>query len=256
MDEADILADRKIIISDGKIRCSGSSVYLKNHFNMQYLLNIETKMKYKNEITEVVLKHIPEAKYINNSNYNNQGNEKDNYCYTWSLPMSLTNKYFDLLNELESLKGKILNQISLDSPYLEDLFIKVTSENFEKRNSDNDLIPDFHQTQNLIENHSLPKLKDVKKKGFINKTLRFIKYRFLLLMRNLTFLLIYIAVPLVVLGFTVFSIKDHLNENMSVNFHEKDVSSPKLYSGYQLNYDIKNSNINDKVIKELFDKTV
>ncbi|OUM65775.1 hypothetical protein PIROE2DRAFT_32917, partial [Piromyces sp. E2] len=38
MDEADILADRKVILNRGKVRCLGTSLYLKNHFNMNYNL--------------------------------------------------------------------------------------------------------------------------------------------------------------------------------------------------------------------------
>jgi ATP-binding cassette subfamily A (ABC1) protein 5 len=36
MDEADILADRKAIMSNGTIRCYGSSLFLKNKFGVGY----------------------------------------------------------------------------------------------------------------------------------------------------------------------------------------------------------------------------
>lgn len=38
MDEADILADRKTIMSKGKLRCCGSSLFLKNKFGLGYHL--------------------------------------------------------------------------------------------------------------------------------------------------------------------------------------------------------------------------
>lgn len=38
MDEADILADRKAVISKGKLRCCGSSLFLKNKFGIGYHL--------------------------------------------------------------------------------------------------------------------------------------------------------------------------------------------------------------------------
>ncbi|OUM59228.1 hypothetical protein PIROE2DRAFT_47274, partial [Piromyces sp. E2] len=119
MDEADILTDRKIIINNGNIRCSGSSVYLKNHFNMQYLLNIETKANYmfQNDIENIILKHIPEAKYSSHqpSHHENKmsndtivsdspdvaGNMEKNQCFTWLLPMSSSNHYYELFRELE-----------------------------------------------------------------------------------------------------------------------------------------------------------
>ncbi|ORX75938.1 P-loop containing nucleoside triphosphate hydrolase protein, partial [Anaeromyces robustus] len=43
MDEADLLADRKMIISNGNITCLGSSLFLKNCFNMNYALDIYAK---------------------------------------------------------------------------------------------------------------------------------------------------------------------------------------------------------------------
>jgi ATP-binding cassette subfamily A (ABC1) protein 5 len=38
MDEADILADRKAIISKGKLLCVGSSLFLKNKYGLGYHL--------------------------------------------------------------------------------------------------------------------------------------------------------------------------------------------------------------------------
>ena len=38
MDEADLLADRKAIISHGSLRCYGSSLFLKNRFGLGYYL--------------------------------------------------------------------------------------------------------------------------------------------------------------------------------------------------------------------------
>jgi ATP-binding cassette subfamily A (ABC1) protein 5 len=38
MDEADILADRKAIITKGKLKCIGSSLFLKNRFGLGYHL--------------------------------------------------------------------------------------------------------------------------------------------------------------------------------------------------------------------------
>ena len=38
MDEADLLADRKAIVSQGQLRCLGSSLFLKNKFGVGYHL--------------------------------------------------------------------------------------------------------------------------------------------------------------------------------------------------------------------------
>merc|ERR1711871_120806 len=36
MDEADLLADQKAIIAHGRLRCVGSSMFLKSHFGLGY----------------------------------------------------------------------------------------------------------------------------------------------------------------------------------------------------------------------------
>ncbi|KAJ6658442.1 hypothetical protein lerEdw1_020146, partial [Lerista edwardsae] len=45
MDEADILGDRVAILSQGKLHCSGSPVFLKNSFGSGYYLTLVRKMK-------------------------------------------------------------------------------------------------------------------------------------------------------------------------------------------------------------------
>ena len=64
MDEADIIADRKLILNRGSIRCLGSSVYLKSHFHMKYSLEVETTSP--DEVGQLIKQHIPEAEYYNN----------------------------------------------------------------------------------------------------------------------------------------------------------------------------------------------
>uniref|UniRef100_A0A8C8BMC0 P-type phospholipid transporter n=1 Tax=Otus sunia TaxID=257818 RepID=A0A8C8BMC0_9STRI len=81
MDEADILGDRVAIISQGKLFCSGSPVFLKNCFGSGFYLTLVRKMKttrirrvkiidgYEalrdlNELAEVIHHHVPEARLI------------------------------------------------------------------------------------------------------------------------------------------------------------------------------------------------
>uniref|UniRef100_A0A669QXB7 ATP binding cassette subfamily A member 4 n=1 Tax=Phasianus colchicus TaxID=9054 RepID=A0A669QXB7_PHACC len=91
MDEADILGDRIAIISQGKLFCSGSPVFLKNCFGSGFYLtlvrkakntrtggsvvsmrfppctcNLKSSCSYLNELAEVIHHHIPEAKLIEN----------------------------------------------------------------------------------------------------------------------------------------------------------------------------------------------
>jgi ATP-binding cassette, subfamily A (ABC1), member 3 len=45
MDEADILGDRICIMADGKIKCCGSSLFLKNRFGVGYNLVVAKKTR-------------------------------------------------------------------------------------------------------------------------------------------------------------------------------------------------------------------
>uniref|UniRef100_A0A7M4FEA2 P-type phospholipid transporter n=1 Tax=Crocodylus porosus TaxID=8502 RepID=A0A7M4FEA2_CROPO len=80
MDEADILGDRIAIISQGKLYCSGSPIFLKNIFGTGFYLTLVRKMKNirckerkdvvstqsSQDLTTLIHHHIPEAKLIEN----------------------------------------------------------------------------------------------------------------------------------------------------------------------------------------------
>lgn len=62
MDEADILGDRIGIMADGKLRCCGSSLFLKNKFGVGYRLSVVKKNNEANpELDAFVTNHIESA---------------------------------------------------------------------------------------------------------------------------------------------------------------------------------------------------
>ncbi|KAI5725432.1 hypothetical protein M8J77_015294 [Diaphorina citri] len=62
MDEADILADRKAVISKGQIRCCGSSLFLKNKFGIGYHLTLVLDtVSHEEAISRLIERHIPSA---------------------------------------------------------------------------------------------------------------------------------------------------------------------------------------------------
>ena len=62
MDEADILGYRIGIMADGKLRCCGSSLFLKNKFGVGYRLSIVKKDNEANPaLDEFVMRNIPTA---------------------------------------------------------------------------------------------------------------------------------------------------------------------------------------------------
>ena len=60
MDEADTLADRIAIMSEGRLLCSGSSLFLKNKYGLGYLLSISKSINKSIENIEIEIKSIIE----------------------------------------------------------------------------------------------------------------------------------------------------------------------------------------------------
>lgn len=63
MDEADYLGDRIGIMGEGRLICSGSSLFLKNRFGVGYSLTL-TKIAPNipsEPIFQVIKKHVPDA---------------------------------------------------------------------------------------------------------------------------------------------------------------------------------------------------
>uniref|UniRef100_A0A8C2T8T8 P-type phospholipid transporter n=1 Tax=Coturnix japonica TaxID=93934 RepID=A0A8C2T8T8_COTJA len=153
MDEADILGDRIAIISQGKLFCSGSPVFLKNCFGSGFYLTLVRKVKNTRtgrnvvsmhfcpcmynlksscsctapshfvavDLTEVIHHHVPEAKLIENI-----GQE---------LVYLLPNKHFkqrsyaSLFRELEETLDDLgLSSFGVSDTPLEEVFLKVTAE--------------------------------------------------------------------------------------------------------------------------------
>ncbi|KAI4488532.1 hypothetical protein M0802_011535 [Mischocyttarus mexicanus] len=62
MDEADILADRKAVISKGRLRCCGSSLFLKNKFGIGYHLTLVLEGNGREHaIARLVSSHVTKA---------------------------------------------------------------------------------------------------------------------------------------------------------------------------------------------------
>ncbi|XP_056019371.1 cholesterol transporter ABCA5-like isoform X3 [Ostrea edulis] len=96
MDEADILADRKAFISKGKLRCCGSSLFLKSRFGIGYHLNMVVEPNCKEgEVTEFVRGHVEGAEFTRV-----HGKE-----LSYTLPLDKVSQFSGLFSELERSTG-------------------------------------------------------------------------------------------------------------------------------------------------------
>ncbi|XP_021514207.2 ABC-type organic anion transporter ABCA8A-like isoform X2 [Meriones unguiculatus] len=116
MDEADILADRKVFISKGKLKCAGSSLFLKKKWGIGYHLSLQLNETCVHErITSLVKQHIPDSKLSEES----EG--KLNYI----LPLETTNKFPDLYRDLEKFPDLGIENYGVSITTLTEVFLKL-----------------------------------------------------------------------------------------------------------------------------------
>ena len=100
MDEADLLGDRIAIMGDGKLKCCGSSLFLKRAFGVGYNMTIEKKdaTAFNSEVmTEVVMSRIPSASVLTDV-----GTE-----LTFQLPLNCSNQFQPLFEYIDTNEGAL-----------------------------------------------------------------------------------------------------------------------------------------------------
>ncbi|ORY22414.1 P-loop containing nucleoside triphosphate hydrolase protein [Neocallimastix californiae] len=221
MDEADFLADRKMIISKGKILCLGSSIFLKTKFNMNYTIDIQIKQIHnKKEILldrlienycpgSTTTKHI-QKNYFSNSNEIKNGSiygkendeEEDYYIISYSLPIKYSKSFSALFTKLNqwikdpyySIKG-----FTLTAPTLEELFIKLqdkSEKNLFLSSSNKEVNIPMEKNEYIDSKILLNQFKknhSYLKPSFLTQMHQIVKLRLKLFFRNKTFTFIFIC---------------------------------------------------------------
>ncbi|KAM8773979.1 ABC-type organic anion transporter ABCA8-like [Rhynchonycteris naso] len=116
MDEADILADRKVFLSKGKLKCAGSSLFLKKNWGIGYHLSLQlTEMCVKEKITSLVTQHISDAKLSAES--------ERKLVYT--LPLERTNKFPELYENFDLCPDLGIENYGVSMTTLNEVFLKL-----------------------------------------------------------------------------------------------------------------------------------
>ena len=126
MEEADLLGDRIVVMSHGKLQVAGSSMFLKSKFGIGYRLTIETKNSNAHQVERmksIVQSIVKDAKLKIKAF--NQENE-----ITFELPMSTTHLFPDLLEILENEiaengPNNIMVGFGLTMPSMEEVFLRL-----------------------------------------------------------------------------------------------------------------------------------
>ncbi|XP_056911569.1 ATP-binding cassette sub-family A member 5 isoform X2 [Takifugu flavidus] len=119
MDEADILADRKAVISQGQLKCVGSSMYLKIKCGVGYHLRMSISGRCETEkITSLVKRHVAKAKLT-------QQHEAE---LTFTLPFESMDTFPGLFSELDGQPDLGVTNYGVSMTTLEDVFLRLEAE--------------------------------------------------------------------------------------------------------------------------------
>jgi len=283
MDEADLLADRKMIISNGGITCLGSSLFLKNKFNMNYSLDIYFKEHKDCFLAENILEqNCPgsvETKTVNETNIDIQDHKvTKEYIATYLLPIKYSPSFktiFEALNDFIKDPQNSIKNFSLTAPTLEELFIKLEGHHLNNSN-DNDNNND-NNNNNSVQRVNSTSIVDIDKDSEIliknldlvfdnikhsnpsslRQILAIIKIRIMVFLRNKTFALLYTLFPLCIILLIIYFMNKAINNSFEPKKYDAMVITPKIYENVQWFKDISSSattNNNDPQALVVIDK--
>ncbi|KFO87882.1 ATP-binding cassette sub-family A member 10, partial [Buceros rhinoceros silvestris] len=116
MDEADTLADRKAFVSHGRLKCVGSSLFLKKKWGIGYHLRIHVNESCNLEnVTSLVKRYIPNVIFSGRSQYE----------LRYKLPLENVNKFPDLFSDLDSCSDRGVLHYGVSMTTLEDVFLRL-----------------------------------------------------------------------------------------------------------------------------------
>uniref|UniRef100_A0A8C1XB31 ATP binding cassette subfamily A member 5 n=1 Tax=Cyprinus carpio TaxID=7962 RepID=A0A8C1XB31_CYPCA len=136
MDEADILADRKAVISQGQLKCVGSSLYLKNKYGVGYQLRMSvTEGCEVDNTTSLVKQHVPKA----------QLSRQQEAELTFTLPFESIDTFPGLFAELDCRPDLGIINYGVSMTTLEDVFLRLEAEAEEEDEGDASSMDDTDQ---------------------------------------------------------------------------------------------------------------
>eukprot|EP00898_Chlorokybus_atmophyticus_P008393 jgi/Chlat1/8555/Chrsp82S07951 len=126
MDEADDLADRKVIMSHGVVRCCGSSAFLKQKFGLGYSLLVSKTPRFDGPaVLHIIQEAFPTASLVKGGS---QG-QAENPEAVYELPLGAEPKLADLLFTLHDQGEQLgIGEMALEATTLEDVFMQLQAE--------------------------------------------------------------------------------------------------------------------------------
>jgi len=227
-----------MIISNGKISCLGTSIFLKQQFNMSYSFDIHCEDTSDSLITDnIVDKFCPgisksktiSKTYVTNENSNNiDENKHEGYIISYSLPMKYSGIFknvFEGINEVKKDHHYTIKNFSLTAPTLEELFINL--ENCNESNLQYQKATD----KATIDIDSIFNKDTINKPSSFRQILFIIKLRLKIFLRNKTFAFIYTLLLVLLSIVSIYLVNLYINKlqsNEPTIFQSLNIS-PSIY---------------------------
>jgi ABC-type multidrug transport system ATPase subunit len=138
MEEADVLSDRIAVICDGKLKCIGTPLYLKNTFGDGYRINLVCKPGFQTQVINLMNEIAPSSKLIDESGgsmvFTVPITSISDIGPLFSLiqveeePANQSNPKAKAIQELKSMT----NDSGISHTTLEEVFMKVTGKKIQK----------------------------------------------------------------------------------------------------------------------------
>jgi ATP-binding cassette subfamily A (ABC1) protein 3 len=222
MEEAEVLADRIAIMADGKLKCCGSSLYLKNRHGVGYYLTIVKQpevasSEHTQELVNFIKEYVPEAKVDNDIHAE----------IAFRLPLESSKKFKDLFDNLDrKLKKLKLVSYSISVTTLEEVFIKVAQgSKLEKQTQDAE-----HKSESsvFLRNTDFVLHRDkIRSSLFFMHYWALIKKRYLISIRDVKSILFEVFIPIITvliglgLMMSVARFTDRDSYNLAVSKYEE-----------------------------------
>ncbi|KAJ3158551.1 ATP-binding cassette sub- A member 5 [Geranomyces michiganensis] len=212
MDEADVLGDRKAILSHGRVSCLGTSMFLKKRFGIGYKLDVTHIMSSRTVIDNIVKRHVPGAVLAADQDEaatDTLTHENSMTSSRWELPSIDGSNLPPLLTELDALTrtrtapNAPIESIGISVPTMEQVFLKSAER--DERNTSQETIGSQGTADNMRATESAqlllarPKAEDVTHPSFGSMLSIFIAMRVRLQLRQKRSLLFAIALPFAML---------------------------------------------------------
>lgn len=129
-------------MADGEVKCCGTPFFLKKRYGNGYRLICEKKKDCDSiEVTKVLREFIPEVQVI----------EEDADEISYALPYEQSNKFSSMFGRLEyELETLNLHRFGVSSTELEEVFLKVGSDNKKPSEMSDQITFDIEASKNVL----------------------------------------------------------------------------------------------------------